>query len=464
MKPFFFFLFCVFSLFADSADDLKAEIDQIIHSCDSSVHLGVEVYSLKTQEILYEKNKDKLFTPASGLKVFTAAAALSILPQDFSFETDVFTDSKGNLYLKGGGDPTLTLEALRDLIFQLKATGLDKIQGDIFLDETIFDTFAQGPGWMWDDLGEAWNPPVNGLLVNRSSVFLWVAPGATLGAPARILLIPSWKQMKVDNQIKTDLKLNRLVIDRVRDNPQEVFSVKGTISQGSLPLLKKLPVDDPLFYTGECFMHLLKEEGMVFQGALKKGKTPTVAQKLATHSSRPVVEIVMEMMKESDNLYANALFKKIGQVCGGAPGSYQKGASGLRDFLKRGPAIDPSNMVILDGCGQSRYNLVSPSQMIQMLSWASQEFLLSAEFLASFPISGVDGSLKARLEDVRGKIRGKTGSMQGVSSLSGYAETKDEEVLAFTIFLNGFVQNGHNYKQEIEDKICRSLVNFKRDK
>ncbi len=153
-------------------------------------------------------------------------------------------------------------------------------------------------------------------------------------------------------------------------------------------------------------------------------------------------------MKDSDNLYSNCLFKKIGEKQYKTPGTWQKGAQAVRAFLSDTTGINGDELVIVDGDGLSRYNLVSPHQLVSFLSWMKGKFLLFPEFLASMP--------------VHGQIRAKPGTMTGISSLAGYATTKDGEVLAFAIMSNGFLKRSMEYKQNLEEKICEIMTQFSR--
>ena len=193
---------------------------------------------------------------------------------------------------------------------------------------------------------------------------------------------------------------------------------------------------------------------------------PEEAAELASFSSRPLSQIVEQMMKDSDNLIADMLFKKIGQVRYGTPGTWQKGTRAVRDFLEKQIGLNTDRVVIMDGSGLSRYNLISPHDLVASLAWMKKQFAYSSEFCASLPISGIDGSLLERMQDpsLKGKIRAKPGTMTGISSLSGYATTQDGDVLAFSIMLNGFTKSQEQYKTQIEDRICGVLVNHSEKK
>ena len=147
------------------------------------MHIGIDILLANTGERVYQKNRKQLFTPASCMKIATAAAAIHTLGVDYRFETTLYTDGKiiegtlrGNLYLKGSGDPYLNTWNLDDLAFQLKLLGIERVEGDLFVDNTDFDPVSQGPGWMWDEGLNYWNSPMDALTVNHSCVEIWENP------------------------------------------------------------------------------------------------------------------------------------------------------------------------------------------------------------------------------------------------------------------------------------------------
>jgi D-alanyl-D-alanine carboxypeptidase/D-alanyl-D-alanine-endopeptidase (penicillin-binding protein 4) len=457
MKP-IIFLALYSSLFAT----LREDLDEIVKQFDSKAHVGIEVVSVKTGQRLYQRNSDHLFVPANCSKLFTGAAALSILGVDYQFETKLFLDEEDNLYLKGSGDPTLSRYDIEKLVIQLSMRGVTEV-GEIYVDNFDFDDFSQGPGWMWDEPIEYWNSPMDGLTVDHSSVHVWIIPGKQVAAPPLVCIDPALKNFIIQNKAVTGGE-GSLKVDR-RPIPNDwTIDVEGTISSKSRPLEFKIPVPYPSIYAGQILKNLLQARGIQVRGEIHREKTPAQVAVVAVHASIPLSQIVQYMMKHSDNLYADNLFKKMGQQAIGAPGTWQKGSLAIRQFLLRDAAIDPAEMVILDGSGLSRYNLLSPRYLIQLLTYLAKEFKCSAEFTASLPISGIDGSLKNRLVQARSRVRAETGSMTGIATMAGYVTTKDNDLLAFAVMINGLVRPTKEYKRDLEDAICLKLVNFQSSK
>jgi D-alanyl-D-alanine carboxypeptidase/D-alanyl-D-alanine-endopeptidase (penicillin-binding protein 4) len=455
----------------ENLTSLQNGIERIIRNADPEVHIGVEVMSLKNGQKLYQKSSNHLFMPASCLKLFTGAVALHQLGVDYRFETKLFTDGKvegktlkGNLYLKGSGDPELNVRDLEELAFQLKLHNIQKIEGDLYIDNTLFDGLPQGPGWMWDEGAERWNSPMDALTLNHNCIDLWVKPSEKMGTPPLVYLFPKTDYVAIDNRAATTAQEDNLFVERRWMQKENVIDVKGKIAANKETRSYSIPIEDPPFFAAHIFRDILAKAGFALKGKIEIKETPKKATLLATHTSRPLSLIVEEMMKSSDNLIADCLFKKVGEARYGAPGTWQKGSQAMREFLAMNVGLNIEKMVMMDGSGLSRYNLISAHQFVEFLSWMHKQFTCCSEFVSALPISGVDGTLGGRMVNAGGKVRAKTGSMTGVSSLSGYLTTKDGETLAFSILQNGFTGKTAEYKAQIEDEICTFLANFSRER
>jgi serine-type D-Ala-D-Ala carboxypeptidase/endopeptidase (penicillin-binding protein 4) len=451
---------------------LQSGIDRIILNADPNVHVSIEVVSLKNGQKLYQKSPHHLFVPASCVKMITGAAALHQLGVNYRFETKLFTAGrveqktlKGDLYLQGSGDPEFAVRDLEELVFQLKLQNITKIEGNLYVDNTLFDGISQGPGWMWDDKGHHWTAPMDALTLNHSCIDLWVKPAATIGNAPVVYQYPKSDFMSIENRAQTTNKEESLSVVWRLESQENIIDVTGKIPSDGGAKHFAIPVEDPHLYTAHVFQNILSRAGFDFKGSIEAKPTPQDATLLASHVSRPLSQIVEGMMKSSDNLTPNCLFKKMGEKRFGPPGTWQKGSKAVREFLVQTVGLNVEKVVILDGCGQSRYNLISAHQFVEFLSWMHQQFSFGSEFISSLPISGIDGTLSNRMTtaEMKGKVRAKTGTMTGISSLSGYLTTKDSEPIAFSILQNGFTGKTIEYKTRIEDEICTFLVNFSRE-
>jgi D-alanyl-D-alanine carboxypeptidase/D-alanyl-D-alanine-endopeptidase (penicillin-binding protein 4) len=375
----------------------------------STMNIGIKAVSVTNGKALCSLHEECRFTPASNTKLFTAILALEYLGPDYRFETPLMTDGSiedsvlhGSLYLKGSGDPSLTERDIAKLIATLKDHQITTIAGDFCIDLTEFDDDIFQPGSCFDNVGCSWNPPTTALSVNGKAAYIKLPCGGALVCDAKLQAV--------------------------------VYNLNAV-----------LPA-------------MLQGNGIALQGAIVLRATPVQSCRIAAHQSETLSLLVRHMMKNSDNLYADCIFKKVGTLYSGVLGSWENGSDVLKSLLST-MGIDPKELVIVDGSGRSRYNLIAPAHIITALQWAYKQpyFIYLFE---SFSIAGIDGSLKDRMKDLGAKIRGKTGTLSGVSALCGYASLSDD-LIAFSIVVNGFVEPSvynPSCKSEVEDAFCRFLA------
>jgi D-alanyl-D-alanine carboxypeptidase/D-alanyl-D-alanine-endopeptidase (penicillin-binding protein 4) len=456
-----FALFCIGLLEAGLQERITfihEAVEKIICEADPGASVGIEAFSIKEGEYLCKRGENLRLIPASNTKLFVAAAALNLLGPDYSFETQIFTNGplhngklQGDCYLVGGGDPTLESKDLDGMILQLSNKGIEAIEGDLVLDLEEFDDEVLGQGWMAGEEPAFWNAPLSALTVQHNCVEIKVGPIGTS-------LNPKIDYLRIDNQCligkETIIEIKRQISDCTT-----VFTLQGSIAAEEEEKTFLMPIPDPPSFAADLLKMFLQKNRITLFGQVRIGKCPEGSHLLALHRSRPLAEVLTVMLKNSDNLYANCLFKKMGRVKYGKPGTWQKGRNVVQEFLAESVGIENSQYCLMDGDGQSRYNLVSPHQMVQLLRWVKEYFPHAAVFKTALPKSGIDGTLKRRMDGFpfQGKIQAKTGTMTGVSSLSGYLETQDGEEIVFAIFINGFIKSAKRIREEIEDPICKTL-------
>ena len=209
---------------------------------------------------------------------------------------------------------------------------------------------------------------------------------------------------------------------------------------------------------------MLQGLGVAIDGEIKVGKCPESSKMVASHLSPSLEEIISHMLKDSDNLYADMLFKKVGSVKLGKPGTWQKGSKAVRSFLTDVVKINTDKLVILDGCGLSRYNLSSPHQYAEYLTWVLTKAPFKERMERALPKAGIEGTLESRMQGLTSNLRAKTGSMTGVSGLSGFLTTKEGKHLVFAILTGGFTESTKVVKTQVEDPICTLLADFSESK
>lgn len=445
---------------SNSAARLKKDIDAILAREFLPVtSAGIKVVSLKHGDTIYEFNPRLLLVPASTQKIFTAAAALSVLGPDREVATTVAVDTAGaRIYLKGCGDSLLSAADLATLA-AAAAFKLDKgREYTLAADLSCFDDLYRGQGWMWDDDEMLISP----LSVNHNAVSLLVQPGAKAGAPAVVTAEPRTSYYTVQNLTRTGSAKDESSIQASR-RPGErdnVVTVTGVIALGSAPQVKQASVWRPELMALTLFKDALRAQGVKVKD-MTTATTPAGATEVA-RSSHSLEEMVRFALKSSDNVTAESLLKLLGLHGSGKRGSAEAGSVAVRRYLER-QGIATDNVVVADGSGLSRYNLSSADTMIQVLCAIQRDLGLYRIFQESLPVAGIDGTLKHRMKGscAEGNVRGKTGNMKGVSALAGYATSADGEPLAFSIIIQNYPASGR-LAREVQDRIAKLLCGFRR--
>ncbi len=429
---------------------------------------AVRIVSMKTGKEILSQNASQALMPASNMKVITSAAALSLLKPEFRFKTQFFTDGyingsnlKGNLYLKGFGDPVLTDERLAELVQELRYAGVETITGDLIVDDSFFDQKHTGKGWKSTYGAASYSARISALSLNLNTVEVRVRP-TQAGQPAAINLKPANTFFEVVNQTRTSAGRTRLKISRDLVNGKNRIIVSGNLYVRGRTEIEQINLDKPSLYVGNVTQGLLKREQIQLQGRLKKAATPAGSRLLASTLSPPLNEVVAELNKKSVNLIAENLLKFLGATFKGAPGTAEKGAAVIKEKFLVAQVGLPANLpiVIADGSGLSPLNRMSADVLTRVLQHMFEQFDVSVDFMSSMAIAGVDGTLKKRMNTpaLKRRVRAKTGFINGVSALSGYVYTKDNDVIIFSFLMNHF--KSYTAAVTTQNRLCELLVNW----
>ncbi|MBI2875973.1 MAG: D-alanyl-D-alanine carboxypeptidase/D-alanyl-D-alanine-endopeptidase [Candidatus Tectomicrobia bacterium] len=439
-------------------------------SCLRKAQTGLRVVSLRTGQVLFDRRGEDLFVPASNVKLVTTAAALSRLGARYTFQTAVYTDGRwqgprlqGNLYLEGRGDPGLVSERLWLIVQDLKGRGLEGVEGDLVADESYFDDQRWGEGWPEPTRPQASYARVGALSLNFNTVTVHVEPAREAGQPARVVVEPPTDYIQLVNHIQTRPAGSQedqagLVVDRIVGPEGDRIVATGTVPLGAQRMAFYRNISDPAAYTAQTFKDFLAREGVVIQGKVVKGKVPPTASLLATYPSRPLFAIVQDLNKWSNNFIAEQILKTLGAELKGRPGTAAKGLEVVSEFLA-GLGIPPQRYRLADGSGLSRLDRLSPAQIVRVLEQMYRNFPLQAEYLSSLAMMGEDGSLRGRLAGTpaQGRVRAKTGTLDGVRSLSGYLQTPGGEPLAFSFLVNFGPECSAGEVTRLQDRVCLLL-------
>jgi D-alanyl-D-alanine carboxypeptidase/D-alanyl-D-alanine-endopeptidase (penicillin-binding protein 4) len=426
-------------------DSLTARLDAVLSSrALRRARVSVLVVRIQDGTSLYEHSPDRGLTPASNMKILTALAALDLFGPSYRFETPVSADaapdragSVETLYLRGSGDPALTSEDWWRLAGDLRSTGVREVRGDLVLDDGAFDAARWHPDW-GPVSSRAYHAPVSAVMANYGAFSVTVQAGSRPGEAVRVEVDPPISYLRVANRARTGQPRERrtLLVDRVVGNGGEVVNVDGILPANTSPRTYYRSVLDPTRYAGAVLRMQLEALGIRVGGNVRVGPVPSDAHELLRFKGRPMAEIVRLFVKFSNNAIAEALVKAMG-AREGEVGSWEGGIRVLRERLEA-LGVPLRGLSFVDGSGLSYRDKLSPRALVEALRIARASFSLGPEFTAALPIASRDGTLEKRAEGARDAVRAKTGLLNRVTALSGYARLADGEVVAFSILANGY--------------------------
>lgn len=472
-----------------SDNELAASINRLIEESPmASARWGISVISVADGSTLYSRDADRLFTPASNMKIYTTAVALELLGADYRWRTSVYAkaqpDATGtiqsDLILYGRGSPDLVSRdkkgdqpSLRRLADELYARGVRHIRGSVIGDESYFRGNALGDGWQWNDIQWYFGAEASALSIDGNEIDINVVPS---GADAPTIRTSDGSAfVTVQNRMVSAKSSSRGTVGIKRGLSDNKIAVWGEFPPGSKGFGARLSVHNPALWSASLFREALKTSGISIGGqtvsrdanvAPSQRFDPSQAIELAYVSSQPLSEIVRVTNKESNNLFAELILRTLGRERGAMletpepqgreRGDDESGAALVRLWLTRA-GISAQSLAIHDGSGLSRLNLVTPNASARLLLAMSKTG--SGEvFKRSLPVSGKDGTLRGRLKSVGERVVAKTGSLTYDNTLSGYLTNSEGRVFAFSILCND--QTGRGNSIRLIDEIASLLASF----
>lgn len=414
---------------------------------------GIAIEDIATEETIYSLDSDKFFIPASTVKLLTTAAALNELGADFRLTTPIY--ATGNLphldtvRIEGKGDPTITSEILENIVHQFKVLGISSIK-KLIIDDSYFSQPAINPTWEWVDTYYYYATAVNSVILNQNTVKLTLVP-QQIGQPVKL----QWsdriasQQWQVFNGGVTALPNSEysIEIDGVLGKP--ILNIRGKLPQDNEEDVWDLAIVDPGNYFLETFQDLLSKEGISVTQSIVIREIQNREEKIiAQMYSPPLKELIKEINRESNNLYAEVLLKILAKEL-----NTDDSIKALEISLNK-LDISSDNYSLEDASGLSRQNLITPETLVRVLSAMANTNNFDL-YRSSLAIAGSNGTLKNRFRDteVQNNLWGKTGSLSGVVTIAGYLKISDRETLALSILVNNFDDKNKIVRQAIDEII-----------
>jgi len=445
---------------------------------------GLLIVDAQTGETLYERNADGYFVPASNMKLFTTALALAKLGPDYKFHTTLETRGtispagtlSGDVVLVGRGDPNLSNrrfpyelkeefdgppeKVLIELADSLAVRGVKEISGDVIGDDSYFPRERYPNGWEIDDMVWEYGAAISAIVVDDNTVALTLTPGEKAGDPVLASAAPLTPDFTLENDVTTSAAEVKSDLTLTREPGANLVVVRGTLSAGSAPHKLVLAIEEPAQHAASLLAALLAERGVKLDGKIRAvhvadtDSTPRTI--LAEHVSVPLGDSVKLINKISQNLHTEMLLRTA---------AWQNGLWSTPEEMLKTPqnfyaaaGIAPDDVMQTDASGLSRHDLITPRAAVTLLKYAQGQTWF-APYYASLPVAGIDGSLQDRMKGTvaAGRIHAKTGSVEHVRTLSGFAETPSGRRLIFSFLSNN--QGGKSHEAvDALNGLCVAMI------
>ena len=424
--------------------------------------------------LVFERNSDRLFVPASNVKLVVSAAATALLGPDYRFRTSVYAAGTvdggtltGDLVLYGRGDPSLSdryyptrFAAIEGLADRIRAAGISRVAGDVVGDASWFDSLTIHPSWEAYDLSWWYAAPVSALGFNDNSVDFRIAPSLP-GLPPQISFAPDLGMVQFTNRARTVPVDSPRTLDFQRLPGTNTIYAVGDVPMDMRPRTENVSVMDGALYAATAFRTALASRGIEVTGRVRATYDPAdyaavrVSNPVAEHTSRPLPDMIEPILRDSHNWYAEMLLKTMARELTGS-GSWDSGLAVERRYLVDSLRVDSTMFSLADGSGLSHWNLMTPRAFVQLLR-VMRNHPRGAAFRDALPVSGGEGTLRYRGRGgLSGRVRAKTGSIATVNTLSGYLEGTSG-AWTFSIQINNHAAQNREALRRIDEIVAAIL-------
>ncbi|MDR0805380.1 MAG: serine-type D-Ala-D-Ala carboxypeptidase [Enterobacteriaceae bacterium] len=454
-----------------------APIEQYTQLLPEGANLSLVVQKVGTATPSIDYHGKQLTLPASTQKVVTALAALLQLGDNYRFTTTLESHGSinnavlnGDLIVRFSGDPTLTRQQIRTMIQTIKQQNIRKISGNLVIDTAVFASHDKASGWVWNDMTQCFSAPVSAAIIDKNCFPITLQTAKQAGDAATVQVASNYP-VQVTSQVRSYPQNSpnaRFCEFDVVAGENQRYTLTGCLTQQEKPITLEFAIQDGADYAGKIIKSELQQAGIQIGAISYQTEKNTSANVLAQTQSAPLHDLLTMMLKNSDNMIADTVFRTLGSKLYGVSGTWHSGASAVRQILFKQAGIDIGNTVIADGSGLSRHNLIAADTMMQILQYIAQNDS-QLNFIAMLPIAGQDGTLLARkgFKDagLDGKVSAKTGALQSVYNLAGFMTSASGEKIAFVQFLSSYAMPPRQHAERkatlanFESKLYRDLYN-----
>ena len=441
-----------------------SQIDSLIRKIlPKGSEVGISVYDLTARKSLYTYRDTKLSRPASTMKLLTAITALSRPETDEPFRTEVWYDGviehdtlQGNLYVVGGFDPEFDHKALDALVEKIVTFPFSVINGRVLGDVSMKDSLYWGSGWAWDDTPEAYQPYLSPLMFCKGAVEVKAFPAARSGDKARLVFTPSSSYYTVTNQTKSNMQsAGKFSVSR-----DWLTNGNNLIVQGNVygTLKDWVNIYDSKSFFMHTFLERLQAKGIVTPQSYSFAELPSNGTRQLACWETPIQAVLEQLMKESDNLNAEAMLCRLGAQATGKKGVSAKDGIAEIERLIRQLKHQPKDYNLADGSGLSNYNYISPALLVDFLKYAYSQPAIFQKLYPSLPVAGIDGTLKNRMKEGKAykNVHAKTGSFTAINALAGYLKMENGHEVAFAIMNQNMLSAAK--ARAFQDKVCEFIA------
>jgi len=461
MKKYIIIILFFLSFNIHPADnELTRKIENILSAVPRSTKYGLMIYNPNTKDTLYQKNIFEVIKPASNVKLFTTGAGFSLLGPDYQLSTKLLTDDQdltdgivnGNLYLKGFGNSLFTDQDIDSIVLKLKLLGIREVTGAVLGDDSYFDSVYYRRDWIVDEMSSVSLAPVSAIVINRNRVTFNIQSAGRSRVSTH--MYPSCEMIKLRSSVRASGRRNSVRVSQIIKNDSYEFILSGVVrKRGGLVTAD---IENPPLFAAYLLHDKLISAGMYVAHRPSTARTPEAHYEI---DSRFVLfrNLAAIINKKSDNFLAECLFKTIGAVYSSSEGNAFYATQAIMSFLKDNE-IYCEGVDLVDGSGLSHYNFVTVCSIVELLNNIYFNQTIYADYYNSLAIAGIDGTLRNRMSGTlaENNFHGKTGTLNGVITLSGYIKSQTGEDLIVSMLFEYNAGYADKYRG-IQDRILQLL-------